>query len=103
MAVAAQQAEGFSCQQGDITTTHLPSRFNAVLSLFHVVSYQTTNPSLQAVFANAAHHLDPGGLFLFDVCHSPAVAAQRPELRVRRLHTADLVITRIAEPTLKPG
>jgi SAM-dependent methyltransferase len=90
MVAAAQQAEGFSCQQGDITTTQLPRRFNAVLSLFHVMSYQTTN-------------LDPGGLFLFDVWYSPAVAAQRPELRVKRLHTADLAITRIAEPTLHPN
>lgn len=100
MVAAAQQNYGFSCQQGDITTTQLSRRFNAVLSLFHVVSYQTTNPAVQAVFANAAHHLDPGGLFLFDVWYSPAVAAQRPETRVKRLHTADLAITRIAEPTL---
>ena len=103
MVAAAQQAEGFSCQQGDITTTQLHRRFNAVLSLFHVVSYQITNPAVQTVFANAGHHLDPGGLFLFDVWYSPAVAAQRPELRVKRLHTADLAITRIAEPTLHPN
>jgi len=103
MVAAAQQAEGFCCQQGDITTTQLPRRFNAVLSLFHVVSYQTTNPAVQAVFANAASHLEPGGLFLFDVWYSPAVAAQRPEVRVKRLHTAELAITRIAEPTLHPN
>jgi len=103
MVDAAQQAEGFSCQQGDITTTRLDRRFDAVLSLFHVVSYQTTNADVQAVFANAAHHLDSGGLFLFDVWYSPAVAAQRPELRVRRLQSEDLSITRIAEPTLNPN
>jgi SAM-dependent methyltransferase len=103
MVAAAQQAPGFSCQQGDITTTRLERRFDAVLSLFHVVSYQTTNAAVQAVFANADHHLDPGGLFLFDVWYSPAVAAQRPELRVRRLQSEDLSITRIAEPTLHPN
>lgn len=103
MVAAAQQTDGFSCQEGDITTTQLPRRFDAVLSLFHVVSYQTTNPAVQAVFANAAHHLHPGGLFLFDVWYSPAVAAQRPEVRVKRLHTTDLTITRIAEPTLHPN
>jgi SAM-dependent methyltransferase len=103
MVDAAQQAEGFSCQLGDITTTQLPRRFNAVLSLFHVVSYQTTNPAVQAVFANAAHHLDTGGLFLFDVWYSPAVAAQRPELRIKRLHSEGLAITRIAEPKLHPN
>lgn len=103
MVSAAQQAEGFSCQEGDVTTTQLPRRFNAVLSLFHVVSYQTTNAAVQALFANAAHHLDPGGLFLFDVWYSPAVALQRPELRVKRLETDDLKITRVAEPVIHPN
>ena len=103
MVSEAQQLEGFTCQQGDITTTRLKRIFNAVISLFHVISYQTTNSAVQAVFANAARHLDSGGLFLFDVWYSPAVSAQRPELRVKRLHTADLAITRIAEPTLHPN
>ena len=103
MVAQAGAAPGFSCQQGDICDVQLVQTFDAVLSLFHVVSYQTTNEAVQAVFANAAHHLDPGGLFLFDVWYSPAVAAQRPELRVKRLHTADLAITRIAEPTLHPN
>ena len=103
MVDAAQQVPGFSCQQGDITTTRLQRRFDAVLALFHVVSYQTTNPAVQAVFANAAHHLSPGGLFLFDVWYSPAVASQRPETRIKRLQSEDLSITRIAEPTLHPN
>jgi hypothetical protein len=64
MVAAAQQAEGFCRQQGDITITQLPRRFNALLALFQMLSYQTTNPAVQAVFANVAHHLDPGGLFL---------------------------------------
>ena len=36
-----------------------------MISLFHVMSYQTTNADLLAVFATAAAHLRPGGLFLF--------------------------------------
>ncbi|MBM5816104.1 MAG: class I SAM-dependent methyltransferase [Cyanobacteria bacterium K_Offshore_surface_m2_239] len=103
MVSAAQQAEGFTCQQGDITSTQLSRNFAAVLSLFHVVSYQTTNPAAQAVFSNAAHHLLPGGLFLFDVWYSPAVAAHRPEVRVKRIQTEELSVTRIAEPTLFPN
>jgi SAM-dependent methyltransferase len=103
MVAAAQQAAGFSCQQGDITTTQLERRFDAVLALFHVLSYQTTNPAVQSVMANAAHHLLPGGLFLFDVWYSPAVVAQRPELRVKRLQSEELSITRIAEPTRHPN
>lgn len=103
MVAAAQKVDGFSCQQGDITSTLLQRRFNAVIALFHVVSYQTTNREVQAVFANAAHHLPAGGLFLFDVWYSPAVALQRPEVRVRRLRTAEFTVLRIAEPTLHPN
>lgn len=103
MVSAAQQERGFTCQQGDITSTRLSRSFDAVLSLFHVVSYQTTNRDVQAVFANAAHHLLPGGLFLFDVWYSPAVAAQRPEVRIKRIQTDELSITRIAEPILYPN
>lgn len=103
MVAAATQVEGFSCEQGDITSTQLGRRFDAVLALFHVVSYQITNPAVQGVFINAAHHLQSGGLFLFDVWYSPAVAAQRPEVRIKRLSADGLAITRIAEPTIHPN
>jgi len=103
MVAIAECAEGFSCQQGDITNIRLDCHFDAVISLFHVVSYQTTNQAIQSLFASAAHHLNPGGLFLFDVWYSPAVAAQRPEVRVKRLATPALSITRICEPTIYPN
>jgi len=103
MVQAAQQAPGFTCQQGDITTTRLSQPVDAVISLFHVLSYQTSNAAVQATFANAAHHLPRGGLFLFYVWYSPAVAAQQPEVRIKRISTPDLAITRIAEPTIHPN
>lgn len=103
MVAQAQLAPGFTCQQGDICTVQLGRTFDAVLSLFHVVSYQTTNAAAQAVFARAAEHLQPGGLFLFDVWYSPAVAAQCPEVRVKRLAAEGLEITRLAEPVLHPN
>ncbi|NCA87963.1 MAG: class I SAM-dependent methyltransferase [Gammaproteobacteria bacterium] len=106
--VAQAQAQtqvnpGFTCQQGDVRAVQLGRHFNAVLSLFHVVSYQVTNPDVQAVFARAAEHLRPGGLFVFDIWYSPAVYRQRPEVRVKRLADAGVEITRIAEPRLYPN
>jgi SAM-dependent methyltransferase len=98
MVAMAEQTENFSCQLGDICSVRLGRSFDAVLSLFHVVSYQTGNREVQAVFANAAEHLNPGGLFVFDVWYSPAVHAQRPEVRVKRLSGDGAEITRIAEP-----
>ena len=101
MVAQAEAAPGFSCQQGDICTVQLGQTFDAVLSLFHVVSYQTTNNAVQSVFARAAEHLEQGGLFLFDVWYSPAVYAQKPDVRVKRMADDAIEITRIAEPILR--
>lgn len=94
---------GFSCQQGDITRTALGRKYDAVLSLFHVISYQTSNAQLQSVLANAAAHLNTGGLFIFDFWYSPAVYAQKPVVRVKRMADEHVEITRIAEPAIYPN
>ncbi len=94
--------ENFTCQQGDIALINLEKQYNIVLSLFHVMSYQTSNEKLNAVFFNASKHLLPGGLFVFDFWYSPAVYSQRPITRVKRMHDEYLNVTRIAEPLNKP-
>ena len=97
-------AEGsFRCLLGDIRTTDLGQTFDAVISLFHVVSYQTSEEDLTATFQNAARHLQPDGLFLFDVWYGPAVLSQRPVVRVKRVEDEQVYVTRIAEPTLLPN
>lgn len=103
MVAQATVAQGFTCQQADICTVQLGRTFDAVLSLFHVVSYQVSNEAVRAVFARAAEHLKPGGLFVFDVWYSPAVYAQRPEVRVKRMIDCEVEITRIAEPIIFPN
>jgi SAM-dependent methyltransferase len=103
MVAQAESAYGFTCQQGDIASTCMSRHFDAVLSLFHVISYQTRNEQLQAVFANAAAHLNLGGLFIFDFWYSPAVYAQKPVVRVKRMSDQQVEITRIAEPLIYPN
>jgi len=100
MVASAELVPGFTCQQGDICQVQLGCTFDAVVSLFHVISYQTNNAEVQAVFARAAEHLKPGGLFIFDVWYSPAVYAQKPEVRVKRMADEIVEITRIAEPVI---
>lgn len=100
MVALAEQGNGFTCEAGDICTVQLGRRFDAVLSLFHVISYQTTNASLHAVFSRAAEHLQTGGLFVFDFWYSPAVYAQRPSVRVKRMADESIEITRLAEPVI---
>lgn len=102
MVAEAQNAQGFSCEEGDITSAKMGRTFDAVLSLFHVMSYQTTNAQVVAVFANASEHLTAGGLFVFDFWYSPAVYTQKPTVRVKRMADDDVEITRIAEPKIYP-
>lgn len=94
--------EGVRFCLGDVRQARLGVRFDAVVALFHVLSYQTENADLAATFATAAAHLNPGGLFCFDFWHGPGVLSDPPAVRVRRLHAADCSITRVAEPTLDP-
>jgi SAM-dependent methyltransferase len=99
----AQQAENLTFLQGDLRSFRIERQFDAVISLFHVISYQTTNEDLQAAFATARMHLKPGGIFLFDCWYGPAVLSDRPTPRVKRFQDETMAVTRIAEPILYPN
>lgn len=86
--------------QGDIRGIRLGKRFDAVVSLFHVFSYQTTNDDLSAAIGTAAAHLAEDGILLFDFWYGPAVIRQLPEVRVQRFENEDVCLTRIAEPVV---
>jgi SAM-dependent methyltransferase len=92
------QNSNFSCIQGDCTSTILGDDFDAVISLFHVLSYQTSNEEVLAMLKNAHRQLKPGGVFIFDYWYAPAVWNMGPTLRVKRVSNQQLAITRIAEP-----
>lgn len=103
MVAQSRQDKGFTCQQGNICSINLDHVFDAVISLFHVMSYQTTNEKVNAVFASAANHLQIGGLFIFDFWYSPAVYSQQPAVRIKRMADDAIEITRIAEPVIYPN
>lgn len=92
-----------SFQVGDVRSARLAGKFDAVVSLFHVMSYQVGDDDLRAVYKTAANHLKPGGLFLFDFWYGPAVLSDPPVVRVKRLEDDDLQVTRLAEPEQHPA
>lgn len=103
MVAKAQKSEGFTCQEADISTVKMNRSYDAILALFHVISYQTTNNKLNSVFANASRHLNKDGLFVFDFWYSPAVLSQRPSVRVKKIVDNQVEITRLAEPINYPN
>jgi SAM-dependent methyltransferase len=95
------QNPNFSCILGDCADTYISHDFDTAISLFHVVSYQTTNKKLSNVFKNAHRQLKAGGVFILDYWYAPAVWSIGPSIRVKRIKNQDLSITRIAEPECK--
>lgn len=88
---------------GDIRQVRLDERFDAVIALFHVVSYLPTNDDLKAAFTTARCHLGAGGIFLFDCWYGPAVLTDPPAVRVKRMEDDEASVVRIAEPVMHPN
>jgi SAM-dependent methyltransferase len=97
---ALEASGSFTCEVGDVRSANIARTFDAVIALFHVISYQTSNDDLQAAFRVAAHHLAPGGVFLFDVWHGPAVLTERPKARVKNVANERFEVKRTARPEL---
>ena len=87
-------------QKGDARSLHLGKKFDVVLSLFHVVSYQTSNEDVLNTFKTAKEHLREGGIFLFDFWYGPGVLTERPEPREKKLSGEGIEVMRHAEPVM---
>jgi SAM-dependent methyltransferase len=88
---------------GNATDFELHEKFDIVTSLFHVLSYQTTNDNVRSMIKNASMHLSEKGLFIFDFWYGPAVLNFKPSVRIKRLEDDEIKVTRLAEPVLKPN
>jgi len=85
-------------KEADVRTLRLNKKYDVVVALFHVMSYQTTNEDLFAIFETAKVHLNKGGIFIFDCWYGPGVLSDPPVSRIRRLQNANVEILRLAEP-----
>lgn len=103
LAAESGVADRLVFKQGDIRTCRLDRKFDAVVSLFHVVSYQTSDGDLRAAFDTARSHLRVGGDFVFDFWYGPAVLRDRPRHIVRTISDSHIEIIRKATPTMCPN
>lgn len=87
----------------DIRDFEPPQKYDAVISLFHVISYQNSNEDVLAAFRSARKALDRGGVFLFDAWYGPGVLSDKPAVRVREVEDADNRLVRIARPLMHDG
>jgi SAM-dependent methyltransferase len=76
----------------------LSDKFDVVLSLFHVFSYQKTNEDIHSFFKCVRDHVKPGGVVIFDCWNASGVFIQKPEQRYRCVDMGDTVLHRFARP-----
>jgi SAM-dependent methyltransferase len=86
----------------NIQELNLDKKFDVIVSLFHVMSYQNSNEELIKAFEVAKNHLVDGGIFIFDFWYGPAVLTDLPTTRVKRLENEHIKVTRLAEPIIHP-
>lgn len=109
VSVARSKLEGCSLDHppkfyhGDVRNFRLSEKFDVVVSLFHVMSYQTTNEDVERTFLTAYEHLNENGIFIFDCWYGPGVLTDRPKRREKIFENELLQIKRFATPTMSPG
>lgn len=98
-----EHKDKLSFQVGDVQDFRGQKKYDVVVSLFHVMSYQTTNEALKATFETAKTHLKEDGILIFDFWYGPGVLTDPPVVRVKRLEDEHIHVTRIAEPVMHPN
>ena len=97
---AKNEAVTIDFSVADIRTYEPQGKYDAVISLFHVMSYQNSNQDITDAFRAARQALDQGGIFLFDVWYGPGVLSDKPAVRVREIDNEENKLVRIARPVM---
>ena len=84
----------------DIRSYEPKEQYDAVISLFHVMSYQNKNDDILAAFRSARKALNSGGIFLFDVWYGPGVLTDLPVVRVKEVEDEKNKLIRVAKPVM---
>ena len=84
--------------RADMRSFRTDKKYDAVLSMFNVVSYCEGLAGLEAVIAGAARALDPGGVLIFDFWNAEAVEKDPPQNRWAKFEKGDTQVYRLTAP-----
>lgn len=84
----------------DARNFDLKKRYDVIISLFHVMSYQTSNNDVINALSCIKRHLKKGGVLIFDFWYGPGVLTQPPSVRLKTLENDKFRIYRFAEPKM---
>jgi SAM-dependent methyltransferase len=83
---------------GDVRDFEFNRQFDVVVSLFHVMSYQTTIEELSAAFRTAKNHLEINGAFIFDCWYGPGVESDPPKHVTKNVEDENIRVHRKTTP-----
>ena len=75
-------------------------KFDVIIALFDVLSYQITNDDVLAFLSNMYTHVSGNGLLIFDCWHGPRVLQDKPHPRLSTYRQDSLIIQRSKKSTL---
>jgi SAM-dependent methyltransferase len=86
--------------KSDLLDLQVNQRFDVVLMMFAVLGYQLDNVQIANALKIVNDHLNPGGLFIFDVWYGPAVLKIRPSDRIKIIPLKNGYVLRAASGKL---
>lgn len=103
--IARRNAMRYQCdinfEMADIKNYETEAEYDAVVSLFHVMSYQNSNDDILCAFKTARKLLKGrGGYFIFDAWYGPGVLSDKPHVRVKEVEDKKNKLVRVARPVL---
>ncbi len=97
---ARREKMGIGFQVADVRNYIPREKYDAVISVFHVMSYQNGNDDILAAFETARKAIESGGIFLFDAWYGPGVLCDKPTVRVKEAYCGGCKLVRIATPAM---
>lgn len=92
--------ENFTGTVGDVCSTRLGEKVDLVYSLFHVLSYQTSDSELVNFFTSIREHVAIGGIGVVDFWHRAPWDVDPPVTRVTKKSNSSMEVIRISTPAL---
>lgn len=97
--IARSKYPRIAFEKQDIRHLDIGENYDVVLALYHVVNYLSTDEELFELTKKLSERLNPGGLFIFDSWHAPAVLHDPPVSREREFASDTMHVKRVSYPT----
>lgn len=99
--IAEHEGLDMDLRHADARSFRIKKKFDAVIALFNIIGYQTTNDDVLRFLKTASVHIRSEGLFIFDGWYLPSVLRDRPKNRTRTVPLGSgKTITRITRQKL---